>query len=71
MADAESAAGLMTEREFIENAIHQEVICDRCGATLETYADVCTAQLNERCPGFVLIENTLNEIRAIREGENV
>lgn len=31
-------------------------ICDRCGATLETYPDVCTADLPDPCPGFDAIE---------------
>jgi hypothetical protein len=32
------------------------VICGRCGATLETYNDQCTAALDDPCPGFLAIE---------------
>ena len=32
------------------------VICSRCGAKLENYGDVCSAPLDERCPGFDAIE---------------
>ena len=34
-------------------------ICTRCHATLETYSDVCTAGLAERCPGFEWIEREI------------
>jgi hypothetical protein len=32
-------------------------ICPRCHATLRTFADICTAALDERCPGFETVEN--------------
>ncbi len=32
------------------------VICSRCGARYATYADVCSADLDERCPGFIVID---------------
>ena len=44
-------------RLSVEAALAGKVICDRCGATLETYAEACTAELSERCPGFEAIEN--------------
>lgn len=31
-------------------------ICTRCHATLWTYADVCSADLSDPCPGFQRIE---------------
>lgn len=31
-------------------------ICGRCGATMHTYADRCSADLAERCPGFEAVE---------------
>jgi hypothetical protein len=31
-------------------------ICHRCGATLATYADKCSADLSDACPGFLAIE---------------
>jgi hypothetical protein len=35
-------------------------ICPRCHATLRNYADICTADLDERCPGFEAVENAGN-----------
>jgi hypothetical protein len=32
-------------------------VCPRCHATLLNFADICTADLAERCPGFEAIEN--------------
>jgi hypothetical protein len=32
------------------------VICERCGATLETYQDQCLPDAADPCPGFVAIE---------------
>lgn len=32
--------------------IGEGVICARCGATFGSYADKCSADLAERCPGF-------------------
>jgi hypothetical protein len=34
-------------------------ICHRCGATVDTYADACTASLDDACPGFIAIEEAL------------
>ena len=31
-------------------------ICPRCHATLWTYADACSAELTDPCPGFRAIE---------------
>ena len=31
-------------------------ICDRCGATLDTFADQCSAELDDACPGFLVID---------------
>ena len=42
--------------ERVERRLAGRVICNRCGATLETYADQCNADLAERCPGFEAIE---------------
>lgn len=32
------------------------VICARCGATLDTLADKCSADLDDACPGFLAID---------------
>ena len=39
-----------------EAALAGKVICTRCGATLETYSDQCSAALDDTCPGFIAIE---------------
>lgn len=39
-----------------ESALAGKVICARCGATLETYSDRCSAMLDDPCPGFMAIE---------------
>lgn len=31
-------------------------ICTRCGATYTSYADKCSADLDERCPGFNVVD---------------
>jgi len=41
--------------EDVGAALGDEVICP-CGATLETYADRCSAGLADPCPGFLVIE---------------
>lgn len=40
-----------------------ECICSRCGATLASYADLCSAALDERCPGFERIEQVVAETK--------
>lgn len=37
-------------------ALGDQEICGRCGATVATFSDECTANLDERCPGFDRIE---------------
>ncbi len=43
------------------------VICPTCTATLETYLDgsLCTAQLDEKCPGFVAVEEAMKTIAQV------
>ncbi len=44
----------------VRAALGDGEICDRCGATIDTYAEVCTAtDLTDDCPGFVAIEAAL------------
>jgi hypothetical protein len=42
-----------------EAVLGDAVICDRCGATMATYADDCSAPLDEACPGFLAIEQAV------------
>ncbi len=39
--------------QLIAERLGDKVICPRCGATLETWPDVCSATLADPCPGFV------------------
>jgi hypothetical protein len=32
------------------------IICDRCGATLATYADVCSAEIGNPCPRLLAMD---------------
>jgi hypothetical protein len=32
------------------------IICDRCGATLATYADACPAEIGDPCPGVLAMD---------------
>ena len=45
------------ERARVEAALADREICLRCGATLETFAEQCAADLAEPCEGFLRIEN--------------
>jgi hypothetical protein len=42
-------------------ALADTVICERCGATVATYGDKCSAALDDRCPGFEAIERARAE----------
>lgn len=46
----------VTEIAFVEKELADRPICERCQATLNTYAAKCTADLAEVCPGFQTIE---------------
>lgn len=54
-AEAAERQRLSDRRQRVE-ALGNAVICDRCGATLATYADKCSAALDDPCPGFAAIE---------------
>lgn len=50
-------------RKRVEDALDDgRVICDRCGATLWTYAEKCTADLADACPGFQAIERAAGNL---------
>lgn len=46
--------------EAVEAALGSETICERCGATVATFSQQCSADLLDQCPGFLRIE----EVRA-------
>ena len=62
---------LQDEREFVERSLGDSVICSRCSATLRAYADACTADLQELCPGFLAIEQAKKDFAASRERPNL
>jgi hypothetical protein len=47
---------LKNERAYVEAKLTGE-ICARCGATLKTFSDKCSAGLSDTCPGFWAIDN--------------
>lgn len=49
---------------MVEAEIGKATICDRCGATLDTFADTCSAALDDPCPGFERIDAA--KVRAAR-----
>lgn len=55
---------LQEERAFVI-ANCKGVICGRCGATLDTYADKCSADLDDACPGFMTIEEAKQRFNAL------
>lgn len=44
-------------------------ICNRCGATLDTYAAQCTAELTDPCPGFMAIDAARQRFDETYSGE--
>ncbi len=57
---------LKDERAFVERALGDSVICPSCKATLATFADACTAGLQEPCCGFIAIEQAKENFRTGR-----
>lgn len=57
---------LKAERDFVERSLGDSVICPTCNATLNTFADACTAGLQEPCPGYLAIENAKTDFAAGR-----
>ncbi len=41
-------------------------ICDRCNTKLNTYADKCSADLSDCCPGYLAIENSKAKFHRLR-----
>lgn len=47
---------LKRQNAFVEERFGDRSICSRCGATLATFADACTADLDDACPGFLAVD---------------
>lgn len=47
---------LKHEGAFVKEKLGTDPICNRCGATLDTFADDCSADLDDPCPGFLAID---------------
>jgi hypothetical protein len=52
---------LKDESAFVQAKLAGVVICERCHATLDDYAETCTADLGDPCPGFARIEEAKSE----------
>ena len=52
----------MTDEQIamVHRSLAGKVICEKCGATLETYDEKCVDGLGI-CPGFVLIERAAGD----------
>jgi hypothetical protein len=48
----------------VEQELGAGVICKRCGATLATFADLCEAELDEACDGFLRIDAAIAKVIA-------
>jgi hypothetical protein len=51
----------LSDRKRVNAAVEAElgggkIICDTCGATLDSFAYVCTAPIAAPCPGFTAID---------------
>ncbi len=50
--------GKRREWAFVEEQIGGgKIICSRCNATLDTFADACDAELSDPCPGFTAVDD--------------
>lgn len=58
------------QKERVQALVRQQLqgrkICERCGATFGTYADVCEADLGASCPGSRAIADAF-----VRAGQRV
>jgi hypothetical protein len=48
----------------IRNTLGTNEVCSRCHATLDNYDTTCTAALEEKCPGFLTVEQAINKAKA-------
>lgn len=62
---------LLEERAFVERSLGDSIICRDCGATLSTYAERCSSDLQEMCDGFIAIEQAkIDFARSLKEEAN-
>lgn len=47
------------QQRMLAAALGNKVICEACGATLETFDNACSAELDVWCDGFLCIELVL------------
>jgi ribosomal protein L40E len=43
-------------QQLVRERLGDRIICTRCLAKFSTYADKCDAPLDERCPGFNVVD---------------
>ncbi|SDD94092.1 hypothetical protein SAMN05216337_1017102 [Bradyrhizobium brasilense] len=43
-------------QRLVRERLGERLICTRCGAKFSTYSDKCEAPLDERCPGFNVVD---------------
>ena len=56
---------MKAQSDYVQQKLGESVICQRCGATLETFADACQTDLSEMCEGFQTIEAAREEFYSI------
>lgn len=54
------------ERRYVEAVVGGgKVICGRCSATLADFADKCSADLDDACPGFLAIDRAKDRFKSL------
>lgn len=54
---------LEEERRHVERMCGASPICNDCSATLATFADACTADLDVPCQGYLAIERAKDDFK--------
>lgn len=49
------------EQAYVQGYLRDSLICSDCSATLTTFAEACTADLDDPCPGYLAIERARTE----------
>ena len=62
---------LKRERQYVEEKLAGKVICSDCHAKLDTFANKCTADLADICPGFEWIEDVKAEYHRTKTAQPV
>lgn len=57
---------MQEEQDFVAKKLGTDPICDRCGATVDTFADDCSAELDDPCPGFLAIDKAKDQFKGRR-----